>query len=77
MKSLTLALCLAALPAMAQLTYPGGRPITCYYTDSTGLRVELEQDACLHIGSRSFMARCKMAQNVPIWRDTGEDCLTS
>lgn len=67
-------LVLAALPAQAQLTYPGGRPITCYCTDSIGDRVEMDEQACLHVGSRSFMALCVMSLNVPIWRDTGEAC---
>ena len=74
MRRIALVAVLAALPAHAQLTYPGGRPIDCYCTDSGGSRVELDQTACLQVGSRSFLGRCAMSLNVPIWRDTGEAC---
>ena len=49
----------------------------CYCTDTVGARVELGETACLTIGRRSFMARCAMSLNVPIWRDTGEVCPVS
>lgn len=77
MRCLTLAFCLAALPASADLTYPGGRAIECYCTDSAGERVELGEETCLRVGRRSFMGLCAMSLNVPIWRDTGRDCLSS
>ena len=77
MRRLTLALLLAAPPALADLTYPGGRAIECYCTDSTGARVELGEEACLAIGQRRFIGLCAMSLNVPIWRDTGRDCLSS
>ncbi len=76
MLRLAFVLVLSTIPAAAQPTYPGGRPIDCYCTDSTGGRVELEQTACLTVGSRSFVGRCAMSLNVPIWRDTGEACPT-
>lgn len=49
----------------------------CYCTDRTGARVELGQVICLQVDGRAFMARCEMSQNVPMWRQTGEDCVVS
>ena len=69
MRTLILA-CLLALPAGA-VEWPD-----CYCTNTQGERVELKQEACLTIGSRSFMGFCEMSQNVPIWRDTGRPCVT-
>ena len=62
-------------PADAE-TMAQGKTVDCYCTDSTGGRVEMGQMACLNVGGRAFMARCDMSLNVPIWRDTGEDCLS-
>ena len=67
---------LCAAPAAADVTSPSGRTVDCYCTDATGARVELEQLTCLTVGGRTFLARCAMSLNVPIWRDTGEDCLS-
>lgn len=77
MRRAALALCLAAAPALADRTYPGGRAIECYCTDSTGGRVELGEETCLQVGQRRFIGLCAMSLNVPIWRDTGRDCLSS
>lgn len=80
MRSLLICIC-ACTPALAQQTAdvirPGGKVIDCYCTDSGGGRVELGQEICLFVNGRAFMARCEMALNVPIWRDTGVSCITS
>lgn len=76
MKYLIPFIALLFLPGAGPLTYPDGSPVDCYCTDSTGSRVELGQHSCLTIGSREVMAYCDMSQNVPIWRQTGEGCLT-
>lgn len=68
---------LAASPALADITGPGGKVIECYCTDTQGSRVELGQEICLFVNGRAFMALCEMALNVPIWRDTGIGCLSS
>ncbi|GKY87858.1 hypothetical protein [Sinisalibacter aestuarii] len=70
---------LVSLPgaAPADVTGPGGRVIDCYCTDSTGGRVELEEEICLTVDGRAFIARCEMSLNNPIWRDTGRACLSS
>ncbi|CTQ50250.1 hypothetical protein [Jannaschia donghaensis] len=73
MKKIAVFLCLAALPAMGLAQ---SKTVECYCTDSTGARVEMGQQTCLSINGREFMARCDMSLNVPIWRDTGNDCLT-
>ena len=65
------------MPAFADVTGPGGKTIDCYCTDSQGGRVELGESICLRVDGRMFMAQCDMSLNVPIWRDTGEGCLSS
>jgi hypothetical protein len=77
MWKLALILGLAASPALADITGPGGKVIECYCTDTQGSRVELGQEICLFVNGRAFMALCEMALNVPIWRDTGIGCLSS
>lgn len=72
-----LPLLLLAAPALAETTYPGGRPIECFCTDGAGERVELGQSVCLTIGGRSFTALCRMSLNVPIWRETAPGCVSS
>ena len=71
----TVLLLLAALPAQADVTGPGGRTIDCYCTDTQGARVEMGQTMCLVVDGRAFLALCDMSLNVPIWRDTGQTCL--
>ena len=63
----------AALPE----TLLGGKAIDCYCTDTYGGRVELGETTCLFVDGRAFLARCEMALNNPIWRETGEMCLMS
>lgn len=77
MRMLILALVALPLPALADVTGPGGVVIDCYCTDSTGGRVELEQEICLRVDGRAFIARCEMSLNNPMWRDTGRACVTS
>ena len=66
----------AAMPGHADQK-TGGKVIECYCTDSAGGRVELGQSICLIVDGRAFMAKCEMALNNPIWRDTGEACTLS
>ncbi|MXQ07547.1 hypothetical protein GQ651_06780 [Alphaproteobacteria bacterium GH1-50] len=77
MKRLACLILFAALPAQADVTYPGGRVIECYCTDTQGSRVEIGDEICLFVDGRAFMALCDMSLNVPIWRDTGVGCLSS
>jgi len=51
--------------------------IDCYCTDTQGERVELDQVICLYVNGRAFLARCEMSLNNPMWRDTGEGCVSS
>lgn len=76
MKRLILFASLLALPVAADVTSPSGKSVDCYCTDSTGGRVELGERTCLTVGQRHFMGFCEMSLNVPIWRDTGESCVT-
>lgn len=76
MKRLLILLALVAAPASADVTQ-GGKTIDCYCTDSDGGRIELGQSICLFVDGRAFMARCEMSLNNPIWRDTGEGCVSS
>lgn len=66
----------ASLAAAAGPVWTPMPGVDCYCTDSTGQRVEIGERACLTVGRRSFMGFCEMAQNVPIWRDTGDECVT-
>jgi hypothetical protein len=77
MKLLCLALLLTAAPALADVTYPSGKPVECYCTDRTGGRVELGETICLHVDGRMFMAQCQMSLNVPMWREVQKGCLSS
>lgn len=45
-----------------------------YCTDSKGQRVELDETACLSIGSRRVPARCDISVNSPAWREQSGDC---
>lgn len=66
-----------ATPVLADVTSPSGKTVDCYCTDTQGLRVELGESICLTVDGRAFMAQCDMSLNVPIWRDTGQGCLSS
>ena len=49
----------------------------CYCTDKAGARVELGTMICMKVGGRDFIARCEMSQNVPMWREINQGCLSS
>lgn len=49
----------------------------CYCTDKSGSRVELGETICMYVDGRSFTARCEMSLNNPMWRETGDSCLSS
>lgn len=76
MLAATCAAALPALPARADGT-TGGKTVECYCTDTAGDRVEIGQMICLHVDGKTFMARCEMALNVPIWRKVSGECVTS
>lgn len=63
-------------PALADGTY-NGKTVDCYCTDSTGGRVELGELICLFVDGKSFMARCEMSLNNPMWRKVSDGCLSS
>lgn len=77
MKRFVFILAVMGAPALADVTGPGGKTIDCYCTDTQGLRVELGETICLVVDGRAFMAQCDMSLNVPIWRDTGDGCISS
>lgn len=77
MKRFVALVLLAGQPVLADVTTPSGAVIDCYCTDSTGGRVELEEVICLYVDGRAFMARCEMSLNNPMWRPTGEACVSS
>jgi hypothetical protein len=65
----------AGLPALAEnadVQWPD-----CYCTDKTGTRIELGEEICMFVDGRSFTARCEMSLNNPMWRETGDSCLSS
>jgi hypothetical protein len=71
-----LAFTVLALPISADVTSPSGKTVDCYCTDKSGSRVELGELRCLSVGGRIYMARCEMALNVPMWRETDGGCVT-
>nr|WP_228848923.1 hypothetical protein [Paenihalocynthiibacter styelae] len=77
MRYIALIFMFTAAPLQADVTGPGGRVIDCYCTDTSGARQELGEEICLYVDGRAFMARCEMSLNVPMWRDTGDLCLSS
>ncbi len=78
MRAAFLTLSLIFLPHFAISDVKHGEiTIDCYCTDTFGRRVELGEAVCLHVDGRSFVAKCEMALNNPIWRDTGESCTVS
>lgn len=77
MKQVLGAFLLLAAPAVADVTSPSGKTVDCYCTDKTGGRIELGESICLFVDGRAFMARCEMSLNNPMWRPTGDGCLSS
>ncbi|MGB3556633.1 MAG: hypothetical protein WBA25_18555 [Jannaschia sp.] len=77
MRRMILAAILVALPVAVDSVGPArAASVDCYCTDRTGGRIELGHQTCLAVGGRIFMAKCEMSQNVPMWRETGEACVT-
>jgi hypothetical protein len=77
MRQLILVFSLGVTPAIADVTSPSGKTVECYCTDSGGARIELGQSICLRVDGRMFTARCEMSQNVPMWREMQNGCLSS
>lgn len=77
MKRLAFVFFIVALPAAADVTYPGGKTVECYCTDRTGSRIELGETICLNVDGRMFTAQCQMSLNVPMWREVEQGCLSS
>lgn len=44
------------------------------YCMNKDVRVELGQYACLKVDGRSFLARCEMSTNNPMWREKAPNC---
>lgn len=74
---LSCALVCIAMTASADITYPSGKTVDCYCTDSSGARVELGETICMQVDGRMFMAQCQMSLNVPMWREVQQGCLSS
>lgn len=77
MTRLTLILLVAASPVFGDVTYPSGKKVECYCTDSVGARVEMGETICLTVGGRMFTAQCQMSLNNPMWREISEGCVSS
>ena len=75
MRMIAATMAMALIPTLAVPDLQNGdNVIDCYCTDTFGQRVELGESVCLFVDGRSFIARCEMALNNPVWRDTGVDC---
>lgn len=72
-----LTLIFLAFPVAADVTSPSGKTVDCFCTDKSGARVELGEQRCLAVGGRIYMARCEMSLNVPMWRETDGNCVSS
>lgn len=77
MKRILFLASLLALPAAADVTYPGGKTVDCYCTDRSHNRIEIGETICLQVDGRMFMAQCQMSLNVPMWREVQQGCLSS
>ncbi|TYO90157.1 hypothetical protein [Oceanicella actignis] len=55
---------------------PGHEYPPCYCTNR-GRKAPLGATACLTVGGKSFLARCEMSLNNPIWRKVSDLCPTS
>ena len=64
-------------PAFGDVITPSGRVIECFCTDTQGARHDIGDIICLTVDRRSFLAKCAMAENVPIWRDQKQGCVSS
>lgn len=51
-----------------------GHPYPEYYCTNRGVRVDVEQTACLTVDGASFEAKCDISLNNPMWRPTGNAC---
>lgn len=71
-------LILCCLPVLAHADLSqGGKTIECFCTDRNGARIELGQMICMQVDGRMFTAQCQMSQNVPMWREVTNGCLSS
>lgn len=77
MKRTILISMLLCSPALGDVTYPGGKTVECYCTDTQRNRIELGETICLQVDGRMFMAQCQMSLNVPMWREVQQGCLSS
>ncbi len=58
-------------PAKEGYSYP-----ECYCTNR-GQKVPMGGLSCLTVGQRTFLARCSMSINNPIWREVQDGCPAS
>jgi hypothetical protein len=72
MSFVSLLLPLAAIADGAKVNWPD-----CYCTDRTGARIELGETTCLTVDGRSYLARCEMMLNNPMWREISASCTIS
>ena len=49
----------------------------CFCTDRSGARIELGETTCLSVDGRTYLARCEMMLNNPMWREIGSSCAVS
>lgn len=66
----------AATPLVADPKKGGVKWPDCYCTNR-GERVDMGKTSCLSVDGRSYLAKCDMSQNNPVWRDTGQLCPVS
>lgn len=45
-----------------------------YYCTNRGVRVDVEKTSCLTVDGRSFVAKCDISLNNPMWKATGDLC---
>lgn len=76
--TMSVILTITAAPSMARADYiRNGKIVDCFCTDKSGARVDLGQTTCIQVDGRMFTAQCQMSQNVPMWRETSQGCLSS
>lgn len=63
-----------SMPSRTPGTYTPMEGVEYYCTDADGARVELGQVICIRASCLTWLARCDMSLNIPMWRKVQDGC---